>query len=292
MGRLRASTARSFLLEGGECDGGPASGFRRQPYPRQSRKSRKMQSTSSAGNVATLLQEHASRLSSASKEDHWQWMDRHPISKRDANKFLLLSMIDFHWKSESASRRAREFAEIELGDPDDLWKAIVEIPSPEWNRRNGSRSLHSTSRRHAKVRHMAETLLSEYDGDARRLWGDRSASGTLQRLETLGLGPQLSRMTVGALLDEEEIDGSGDVKPDLHLKRVLGRTLDGREFSEREVLVATRSMAPTNPWSLDWPSWHIGRTWCHSTAPRCEPCPLNRECAYHRNAGRPNLSSD
>jgi endonuclease III len=245
------------------------------------------------GRLECLLDEHAKRIAASSGEDHWQWMDRRPISRKDANKFLLLSMIDFWWKSETAHRRAREFAEVELADPDELWQAVARIPIETWRARTGDRSLHSTARRHLKVREIAEKLLSEYDGDARKLWADRSAQQTLTRLEDLGLGPQLSRMTVGALLDEEEIDGTGDVKADVHLKRVLGRALAGREFTEDEVLAATRAMRPSDPWSLDWPSWHIGRNWCHRTAPLCEQCPLSSECRFRlAHGGIPTISAE
>jgi endonuclease III len=232
------------------------------------------------GRLSALLLDHSNQIGSGSADDHWSWMDRRPITKKDANKFLLEAMIDFHWKTEIAYRRAREFAEVELGDPPDLWQRIVDIPLLEWQSRKGNRSLHSTSQRHLKIRKMAQTLVDVYGGDALRLWADRSPENTLGRLLELGLGPQLSRMTVGALLDEEQVDGAGDVKPDIHLKRVLGRALEGHEFTEVEVIHATRVMRPTDRWPLDWPTWHIGRNWCHKNGPDCAECPIQSVCAY------------
>lgn len=247
-----------------------------------------MKSGGSRARLESLLLEHAEGLTLASGDDHWVWMDQRPISKKDANKFLLVSMVDFHWKSEIAYRKAREFAELELGDPEELWTTIAKIPISDWSARTGARSLHSTSKRHLKVREMAERLVSEYEGDSRLLWEDRSPQQTLTRLQDLGLGPQLSRMVVGALLDEEQVDGTGDVKPDVHLKRVLGRVLEGREFSEEEVLAITRAMRPSDPWSLDWPSWHIGHNWCYASSPLCAKCPLASECRFRlANGGNP-----
>jgi endonuclease III len=241
-----------------------------------------MSTKTTSERVAALITEYGSILESTSGEAHWQWMDRRPIPKKDANKFLLLAMIDFQWKTETASRKAQDFAEVELGDPDDLWERILRISKSRWASRVGHRSLHRTSTRHAKVRTMARTMVSQYGGDARRLWADRSPGNTLDRLEALGLGPQLSRMTVGALLDEEQLDGGGDVKPDVHLRRVLGRVLAGREFSPEEVISATRAMRPDDRWPLDWPTWHIGHTWCHKHRP---DCPLRIDCLYFNRRG-------
>lgn len=241
--------------------------------------------------LESLLLGHATGMAAGLGDDHWAWLDRRPIPMKDANKFLLVSMIDFRWKSETAYRKAREFAEVELRDPDDLWAMIAKIPKAVWSSRTGDRSLHSTSRRHLKVREIAERLISEYDGDARRLWADRSPPQTLSRLQDLGLGPQVSRMVVGALLDEEQVEGTGDVKPDVHLKRVLGRALEGREFTEVEVLAATRAMRPSDPWALDWPSWHIGHNWCYASGPHCAECPLTSECRYRLAKSRNLLSS-
>ncbi len=241
--------------------------------------------------LTTLLLEHADRINGGPGGGHWGWMDLRPIPKKNANKFLLQSMIDYRWKTETAHRKASEFAEIELGDPEELWETIVRIPESTWAGRSGDRKLHCTSNRHLKIRVMAGTLVSEYDGDATQLWADRLPLQTLARLNDLGLGPQLSRMTVGALIDEEQIDGTGDVKPDIHLRRVLGRALEGRVFSEDEVLIVTRAMRPADCWSLDWPSWHMGRNWCRATIPLCEGCPLQSECRFRsERCDRPYLA--
>ena len=55
---------------------------------------------------------------------------------------------------------------------------------------------------------------------------------TLVHLWALGAGDQISRMIAGALRDCGQIKGgSGDVKADLHLRRVLGRAVYGEEIS-------------------------------------------------------------
>ena len=43
----------------------------------------------------------------------------------------------------------------------------------------------------------------------------------------MGVGPQLSRMTAGALHDTKQIVGPGELKADIHVRRVLGRVFTG-----------------------------------------------------------------
>ena len=228
---------------------------------------------------ATLLA-FADELDRKSPENHWPWLEKRPIPVKDANKFLLLSMVDYRQRGTTPFTKVRDFTEKELGDPDLLWEAILRIPEVDWNSRTGPRSLHSTGTRHRKIRVMAQRLRDKYAGDATALWADRSPSNSLARLEELGLGPQVSRMVIGALVDEEQVDGSADVKADTHLKRVIGRILVGREFSEEEVTTATRLMSPSNPWWLDWPTWYIGNKWCLKRVPLCDQCRVNALCVF------------
>ena len=49
----------------------------------------------------------------------------------------------------------------------------------------------------------------------------------LNRLEWMRVGPQISRMIVGALYDTKQISEAGDLKADIHVRRVLGRVFAG-----------------------------------------------------------------
>ena len=107
----------------------------------------------------------------------------------------------------------------------------------------------------------------------------------LVHLWALGAGDQISRMIVGALRDCGEIKGgSGDVKADVHLRRVLGRAVDGEEISAAKVIELTRQLNPTDPWRLDWPLWNIGKYYCRPTNPKCSECYLHPHCEYYRKS--------
>jgi adenine-specific DNA glycosylase len=90
-------------------------------------------------------------------------------------------------------------------------------------------------------------------------------------------------MIVGALKDCGLVDGGSDVKADVYVCRVLGRALEGQEVdaenAERAVRLA-RQLHSADPWQLDWPLWHFGQTYCHTTSPNCSGCPLAPHCAY------------
>ena len=220
---------------------------------------------------------------------HWEWMEDRPVSLKAANKFLLLKMVDFRQRGAVPTRKIRNFVQEELGDPDDLWGAILEIPQEVWDARTGPASLHSTRARHKKIRLMAAQIKRLYDGDARCLWADRSPEATLERLRELGLGMWTSMMTVGALYDEDELPRALDVKADVHVTRVLGRSLAGTAYTPDQVASATERMLPESRWSLDAPTWYVGRTYCHARSPECGSCPLEGCCRYRESNAKTPL---
>jgi endonuclease III len=90
-------------------------------------------------------------------------------------------------------------------------------------------------------------------------------------------------MAVGALMDTGHLHGRGDVKVDIHVRRVLGRIVRGKEFAAEEasnVLELTRSMHPENPWLLDRPLYRLGQSACVAGTPKCSSCFLRPACAY------------
>ena len=60
----------------------------------------------------------------------------------------------------------------------------------------------------------------------------------------MGVGPQLSRMTVGVLHDTKQIEGAGELKADIHVRRVLGRVFTGDMVSAEAALDIGREMMP------------------------------------------------
>jgi len=75
---------------------------------------------------------------------------------------------------------------------------------------------------------------------------------------------------------------TGDVKADLHLRRVLGRTVYGEEIKANEaakVIQLTRNLY-ADPWKLDFPLWNVGKSYCRPTSPTCPSCWRSRTASW------------
>ena len=208
------------------------------------------------------------------------------LSKRDANKFLLGSILDYQIPGDLAWENARRLAEEILGDPLDLWEQITSTSQSNWKSKWREYNLHRFPAAHERVWRIGKEIVIRYHGDAREIWKDQTSDTVLQRLGDLRVGKQLSRMIVGSLIDAEYVHGSGDIKVDRHIRRSLGRLLIGRGFSEREVdevTRLTRRMYPQNPWLLDWPLYLHATEICTIHNPKCAQCEFRRNCRYFRS---------
>jgi len=231
-----------------------------------------------------------SRLLLANRErgSEWWWLNDEPgrPGKKRANKFLAGAIIDYQMRAHSAWELAQRRIEDDLGDPADLWDVISAKPRYLWNARWKTRPWHRFPKGHERVWLIGKAIARDYAGDARNIWREQTPAEALGRLLKAGVGPQISRMVVGALLDAREIRGKSDVKADLHVRRVLGRVLKGRKLSEDEATTATRRMYSRNPWLLDGPLYWLGKRACSETTPQCPDCYLKAECAFKAARGR------
>ena len=212
--------------------------------------------------------------------------DRGRISKRDANKFLLGSILDYQIPGELAWNNALRLAEEILGDPDDLWERIASMTETQWKSKWRKYKLHRFPAAHFRIWRIGKEIVANYHGDAREIWENQNSDAVLRRLGDLKVGKQLSRMIVGSLIDTGHIRGSGDVKVDRHIRRTLGRMLIGRGYMEHEadkVTIATRQMRPSNPWILDWPLFVLGSTVCTTNDPHCTICDFKTYCCFFAN---------
>ena len=181
----------------------------------------------------------------------WQWLSDlkgRRADKKSANKFMLGSILDFQMPADVVWENARRFAEDELGDPADLWEKIIAIR--RWDsdavwRRYG---LHRFPAGHKRVRRIGKEIVEHYQGDARKIWKDQAPDEIRKRLERMRVGPQISRMIVGALYDTEQISEAGDLKADIHVRRVLGRVFAGDETSADDAHRIANRMIPGTSW--------------------------------------------
>jgi tetratricopeptide (TPR) repeat protein len=91
-------------------------------------------------------------------------------------------------------------------------------------------------------------------------------------------------MALGGLISSKQISCKGDVKADIHVRRVLGRIFyqnyEKEILSEEEATELTRKIYPENPWTLDGPLYLIGGNNCKAKEPDCDNCYTTSLCDY------------
>ncbi|MCU0688420.1 MAG: hypothetical protein MUE97_01570 [Phycisphaerales bacterium] len=131
-------------------------------------------------------------------------------------------------------------------------------------------------------------MVKRFDGDARMIWNDGDAEQIICRLtDTLGMGPQLARMTLLGLRECGLAKGNIKGKADTHVLRVSGRLTRGEGFATREIALSDAVLAELGPrdnWKFDLPLYTTGREVCHASNPQCDVCPFRRVCAYAKSA--------
>ena len=130
----------------------------------------------------------------------------------------------------------------------------------------------------------AKQILSEYDGKAGAIWGDEPRAKDLQRrLEAFeGIGQKKAAMAVEILERDlrvpiKRLEGS-DIAFDVHVRRVFLRAGLAERDEVSHMVEVARALYPPRPGELDYPTWHVGRTWCRPENPRCDHCALGDVC--------------
>ena len=226
-------------------------------------------------------------LAAAPSEKNWGFLPKgKSVTEEAANKFLFWCAMMRQWKIEPATLKCEKIFSAEfLGNPNNpknLWDAILATSTDEWDKWWEQEKFHRFRNKLKKAqRKNAEIIVKQYNGDARNIWQDQSQAEIKKRLRDLsGIGPALANMAVGALRDSGQIEvANGDVKPDVHVCRVLSRILRGNDtpFTPETVACITRRMH-NDPWQLDYPLLSLGRELCKKSAPNCGECYLKKIC--------------
>jgi len=221
----------------------------------------------------------------------WPWLEEHPLSMKNANKFFLASMIDFQMSADKVWDNAKKLSEELFGDPEELWNYITEnFPTEnQWQefiieQKESGFSIHRFDWVANKIWNAAEIIVEKYDGDARNIWKDFKSNEELVEKIKMVIGANseaTAKMIVLALNEEKHINiGKSDVKPDVHVMKVVGRVYYGREVDAKKAIEITRRILPENPGILDNPLYSIGKSVCNISNPQCNLCPLNDVCEY------------
>ena len=202
--------------------------------------------------------------------------------KQSANKFMLASILNYQMHAAQVWDNAQQFAEETLNNPGDLWTAIIKIP--KWNTPTVFRryQLHRFPAAHQRVRRIGKEIVEHYKGDASEIWKTQTPNEVLSRLNRMRVGQKISRMIIGALSDTKQISGVGELAPDIHVRRVLGRVFTGDVVSADEAIRIAKEMVPRKSWKLDAPLYRLGQSKCKKTNPDCEDCYLREECNYYK----------
>jgi endonuclease III len=219
--------------------------------------------------------------------EDWGAISKYPAEscpKKIANTFLLCCLLDYQISADKAWENGDRLARV-LGNPDDIWAKITSHTEQDWKSRFREFRLHRYPAAHNRLWRIGKEICSYFDGDARKIWQDSSAFDVLCRLNYIGAGEQISRMIVGALRDVGQIKGTGDVKADVHVCRVIGRVFFGEQTNPEAATELTRQLSPNDPWQLDRTLWTIGTSFCHPKAPECPKCYLSAQCAYAQGQG-------
>jgi len=214
----------------------------------------------------------------------WGWIGDEGLkylTKKRANKFLFACILDYQMDADYLWARCKEFLEVELNDPDCLWDVVAEVPLSRWLKRTRDFGLHRfKDAAHRRVWIIGKRIRDEYAGDVKLIWRNRTAAEAAERMDELGVGPNLSRMAAGGLADTGWIKGRSDVKADVHVCRTFGRILVGGPLEPDAAVSLAREVYPRNPWRLDGPLFVIGKERCFATEPNCSGCPLRKNCSY------------
>ena len=217
----------------------------------------------------------------------WYWLtechnQNRPVDKIRANKFMLGAILDYQVQAKVASENARRLSEDVLGEPKHLWIAITGIEEGYWDSNDAfyHYRLHRFPAAHKRVWHIGKEIVDRYSGDARQIWRGQTPPTVLKRLLQMRVGPEISRMIVGALIDTKQMEGQGDLKADRHVRRVLGRIFSGEQTSAKEAHEIANRMVPNNSWELDAPLYWIGKKNCKKNSPLCNECDLIKVCTY------------
>lgn len=215
-------------------------------------------------------------------------------SKGVANTFLICCLLDYQWDADVAWKKGEHLVK-DLGDPEKVWETISSFSREAWDSKYEEYGKpHRFRRGYSRLWGIANNICARYDGDARNIWLGKTAFDALVHLWALGAGDQISRMIVGGLRDCGQIrGGSGDVKADVHVRRVLGRAAEGEEISAADPEKAVRLARQLNPdpWQLDWPLWSVGKSYCRPTTPDWPNCYLRPHCVYYRQHGGAGISN-
>jgi endonuclease III len=133
------------------------------------------------------------------------------------------------------------------------------------------------------ISELARSVAEDFGGDAELIWRGRTAQevkrflmkihGVAEGIASMGV-VLLERCRGARFSDRSDMN----VKPDVHVQRVLYRLGVAAGLGGREAVGAAARLNPEYPGDLDPALWLIGRRWCKEVSPDCPHCHMNALC--------------
>lgn len=246
-------------------------------------------SVSKQASMQQYIREIRTRLQKLSKDPrstpmYWEWLSdagQRPLSKTEANNFLLGCILDVRASACDTWENCVFFLEEVLKNPEDIFAVIADYTQAEWEEEFDAYGLHPERSVHLRVHHIARGMMRLYRGDGRLLWelDPATPQEVYKRLVMLGFSTTAAAMVVGALKDENYLSGPFDLIPDAGVTRVVSRLLAQHEtlLSADDVVRTGRYMYAPDPWALDRPLSSLARQTCKKKM-ECSICPMADIC--------------
>jgi len=216
----------------------------------------------------------------------WPWLsgsDPDNLMIQDANRFLCACILELNAGKTDVWTNTEYFVREILEEPENLWRSIL-LHSPQgWADQFWEYDLHPEPAVHARLYDVASLMVRYYHGDARQIWSDylSSPQEVFRRIKVLGVPRSTACLIIGALKDEQYLEGVFDIVGDVVDSRVLGRIAcgEGTGLTSYQARILGRMIAADDPWMLDRPLYVLGMSYC-GPGPRCRKCPVHNLCVY------------
>ena len=183
--------------------------------------------------------------------------------------------IPYALKQRLGTFEIRNLAELQVED----FLKVMKIPSP----------LHWLTETMGNVVFLAvQRILSNYNGDASKIWSGTPSSASIVNhfWGFHGAGQKIATMATNILVRKFRIPVSDrysiDISVDTHIKRVFTRLgFVPEDASNDQIIFRAREMYPEYPGIFDLPVWELGRNSCCAVIPNCMDCYLADICPSH-----------
>jgi tetratricopeptide (TPR) repeat protein len=226
-----------------------------------------------------------------SKGEDQEWLKKtlpksgiYYLNKKEANWFLVASLISHRQKSERITARINSFLLREGATPENLWQVIARTDLNAWKSYPLEQRLHPNANRHEMVHRMA-VFLEKYGGDARGLWSGVTRGEVLRRLDEIGFKDTINDFIIRTLSESRRALKEEDNKwnNDRHINRITARFMLGEDTlpDHPDVVYAIREHFRNSDDILHW----IGINYCLVKEYRCSLCLFMKVCTKYQKEG-------